>query len=373
MLPRVAVRIQQLARRPLQPVTIQHLLARNAAVSDDEHVQHARWCREEMPVRLAHRLMDFSMLPFVVVCNTRIHEVFRLFLHAFDSLVDFEEIDSLDAASRFAKTLRALVRGHDQMVHMMQEGHGELRSLLGDMVDLDAFLNQTFYTRIGNRVLAEHFLTVHEARVQGDLSATGVVQPACSPAEMTRELAASLGNLCSDIYGVAPTLSLEGELDTTLSFIPEHLNFVLQEVLKNAFRATVENNLSAGRPLPPVSVDIMKGDFDVTLKVSDCGGGMRREKLEKIWRYGYTSVSDAGGTGDEPLSNLCGQDSQTRRQIAGYGFGLPLSRVYARYFGGDIHVESMDGYGTDVYLNFNHLGDMHGESGAAQRSRIVAN
>ena len=29
-----------------------------------------------------------------------------------------------------------------------------------------------------------------------------------------------------------------------------------------------------------------------------------------------------------------------------------------RYFGGNIHFQSMYGYGTDVYINLNHLGNV---------------
>lgn len=43
--------------------------------------------------------------------------------------------------------------------------------------------------------------------------------------------------------------------------------------------------------------------------------------------------------------------------MAGLGFGLPMARVYAEYLGGALDMATMHGYGTDVYLRLNHLGD----------------
>ena len=32
------------------------------------------------------------------------------------------------------------------------------------------------------------------------------------------------------------------------------------------------------------------------------------------------------------------------------GLGLPLARLYAKYFGGTLHLAPMEGYGTDGYI-----------------------
>jgi len=131
---------------------------------------------------------------------------------------------------------------------------------------------------------------------------------------------------------------VRGQLDTNLSFIPEHIHFILNELLKNALRASVEKNIDTPEAIPPVVVDIRKGEFDVTLKISDRGGGIRSSAIWNVWKYGYTTAPSDGN-----------------RDLCGYGFGLPLSKLYAQFFSGDIHIQTLYGHGTDCYVNLNHL------------------
>ena len=61
---------------------------------------------------------------------------------------------------------------------------------------------------------------------------------------------------------------------------------------------------------------------------------------EQLFHYLYTTA---------PTPSLSGQGGGGPI-MAGLGYGLPLSKLYARYFGGDIKLASCDGFGTDVYI-----------------------
>ena len=129
------------------------------------------------------------------------------------------------------------------------------------------------------------------------------------------------------------------------------------ELLKNSMRATVEwHGIDAD--YPPIKVVIADGDEneDVVIKVSDEGGGIPRSNMKKIWSYLFTTADPSiqegmVGTGENNVDH--GIDAP----LAGLGYGLPISRSYCRYFGGDLSVMSMEGYGTDAFVYLARLGD----------------
>ena len=73
-----------------------------------------------------------------------------------------------------------------------------------------------------------------------------------------------------------------------------------------------------------------------------------------MWKYGFSTKSNAHHGGkvlrDAQQAPSVIPTVSTNATIAGFGQGLPISRLYARYFGGDIHLQSMHGYGTDVFI-----------------------
>lgn len=278
-----------------------------------------------------------------------------------------------------------------------------------------------------------------------------------------KECAEFVGDICDLRYGQRPRVVVDGMTDTEFAYVPGHLEYVLTELLKNAFRAVVESGnvddpvivtiasaeleresgaeesgsdsdsddegrrqgrksrggscggynlggqLDSGsgegmgivRPGTEVQgdglregmlgayaggnggaypggsrdesgMDTMKAEAAraVTIRIRDRGGGIAPEHLNKIFSYSFTTFNNAntlGGGGGGYTSNVSGEggggmDAISSAMmdvegstIAGLGFGMGLSRSYAQFFGGDLKVESLFGWGTDVYLGLRGL------------------
>jgi pyruvate dehydrogenase kinase 2/3/4 len=165
--------------------------------------------------------------------------------------------------------------------------------------------------------------------------------------------------MCTRTHGDAPEVEMRGRLDLTLPQIPDHIQYILLELLKNSMRATVEFH-GVDNPMPPIKVIIADGEDneDVVIKVSDEGGGIARSNMKKIWSYLFTTADKSAlenfvsTSATEDFEN---KDFNTASPLAGLGYGLPISRCYARHFGGDLTLMSMEGYGTDGYVYLSRI------------------
>lgn len=174
----------------------------------------------------------------------------------------------------------------------------------------------------------------------------GIIQSACCPEDQLLMAYDDAKRLCEYHLGVAPDIQIETNSPAkpiTFTYLPSHLNYMLTEILKNSCKATMEQH---PHDPPPIQALITQSKSDVTIRISDRGGGIDRANLPKIWSYLYSSVTD-----ESIQAQLLEQDGNVKSVLAGYGVGLPLSRLYSRYFGGDMDLKSMHGYGSDAYLH----------------------
>ncbi|KAF9428672.1 hypothetical protein BGZ94_001504 [Podila epigama] len=246
----------------------------------------------------------------------------------------------------------------------------------------------------------------------------GVVHTGLKPAELIRTCASFVQELCDVNYGSSPEVIINGHTDAQITYVPVHLEYILCELLKNAVRATVEHSKKMGRSAlnpfgesfhrtastsfpassqksnrstvvvdgdgshvedetkkmnefghPPVEVTIAQGDHEVTIRIRDQGGGISRENLDSIFDYSFTTVKQENensldaGEGDSPygVDSIFKGVSRLAMQaglggpIAGLGFGLPLTRIYTQYFGGDMHLISLQGHGCDVFVKLKQI------------------
>jgi len=313
-------------------------------------IQVAGFLRREMPVRLAHRIRDLERLSPMMKDIPSVREVRDLYITSFLELDDFDPvIRTAEQETEFSKLLENVYERHSKVLVQMARGAYEYRRLIRttkgaefeNMEETHNFLDRFYLYRIGMRVLIGQYLALRQPPVENYI---GIVCSHTSPYEIVKRAIDDAAFMCTRKYGDAPEVIMSGRLDLTFPYVPTHLHYIMLELLKNSMRATVEWH-GVDAEFPPIKVIIADGNDneDVVIKVSDEGGGIPRSNTKKIWSYLFTTADPTiqdGMVGDHQ------GDHSTDSPLAGLGYGLPISRSYCRYFGGDLSIMSMEGYGT---------------------------
>ncbi len=280
-----------------------------------------------------------------------------------------------DYNKRFAKTLEGIKRRHDGVVTTVAQGINEYKRKRQRMQidnNIQSFLDRFYMSRIGIRMLiGQHIALTDQRQSSEQPNYVGIICTKTNVRELAQEAIENARFVCEDHYGLfdAPKVQLVCKSDLNFMYVPGHLSHMLFETLKNSLRAVVETHGSEKEDFPVTKVIIAEGKEDITIKVSDEGGGIPRSTIPLVWTYMYTTVDTTPDL--DPDFNK----GDFKAPMAGFGYGLPLSRLYARYFGGDLKLISMEGwanlrappvlewqlifcfhrYGTDVYLHLNRL------------------
>ncbi|KAI9354022.1 hypothetical protein BD770DRAFT_392932 [Pilaira anomala] len=397
--PQLYEKIKHFARFPQTGVSLRQMVMFGQKPSPATFFKASQFLHEELPIRLAHRVKELDELPRSLGDMPSIIKVKNWYAQSFQELIDlsppvlstemktsfrnqtksakvfpqstpnlavpqvkpinsyyqsvpighryynnYENIECtppiLSYTESFVKTIEGVKRRHDPVVTTMAQGIMEYKQhRKSSMIDSEVqnFLDRFYMSRIGIRMLIGQHSALYRGPFMRDY--VGVICTRTNIKEIAQDAIANARFICEDYYGLfkAPEVQMFCPGDIEFMYVPSHLNHMVFELLKNSLRAVVERfGADYEDEYPPIKLVIAHGKEDITIKISDEGGGLPRSGIPVVWTYMYTT---AQAQELEPEFNK----SEFKAPMAGFGYGLPISRLYARYFGGDLKLISMEG------------------------------
>lgn len=368
-------------------------------MNEERLLKSANYVRTELPVRLAHRIRDMQNLPYVVVTEDHIAQVYQLYWEAFEKLRNYPQINDRKDNDQWCDFLRNILNEHASVIPTLSLGLSISSPHLSSD-ELDSFLRRMLASRISRRVLAEHHLELTRGleEKEGSKNFVDNVGIIFTGLNVKRSLDKYIKVALSSVHESdrlrsdsklqehykLPDIVVDGQVDATFSYIREHLEYILLELLLNAVRATAIQLHDKPDLIPgTIRATISSDDDEVYVRISDQGGGLMllasqipsdlysfshhrnttRLDIERIGALQHLSQRKGGlwGTVHErllPRKQQSAAEEATEQEDVPQriGMGLPLSNIYATYFGGSLDLVSMDGWGTDVYLRLPRLG-----------------
>lgn len=325
------------------PLTLRQLLFYERHCNTERLLKSANYVRTELPIRIAHRIREFQNLPFIVGSNPHISNVYELYWQAFERIRKVPEIKTRQENEAFCQVLSESLDAHLVVIPELARGISECDidkfSSMMSRDKLDQFMNATLRSRISRRVLAEHHLVLSKKKES--------IFNLCSSRVVTEKCIGLAKSHAMQYNGHAvPDIKVEGE-DTEFTYVTDHIEYIIYQLLSNSIRHDTHRTAKN-----QIRVTLCSNETDVLFRISDKSGGMSKSKMENLWSYSnYNRFGNMN-----KIQQLEAKVNEHEHLMIRLGIGLPMSRVYAEYWNGDINIMSMDGYGTDAYVRIPRLG-----------------
>jgi len=356
------------------PISIKHLLDHGRSAGTEDSFL---FLRKEIPTRLANMIMELKLLPNSLMEQRECQQIYHDYIRSFKEMMLYDKLSSKsDTHDKFTDSLQNIRMRHVDTVPNMAQAvlrmNKNLRMQDGVTDTIQYFLDRLYTNRISIHMLISHFQSLHGIKANSE-GLVGTIDPKCDLLSVADQAYNAASLLCDSEYFDHPQLisravdTTDQNIDTqgrvTAVYVPSHLHHILFEVFKNAMRASCEwAEKNESDSIPFIRLRIYQTAEDITLKISDRGGGISRRTKRKVFNYMYSTASekvsyDGIGGGSYGVGI-----SASTLPMHGLGYGLPLSRLYARYFRGDIKVASVDGFGTYVYVYLQRLSHLAQEN-----------
>jgi len=348
------VLLAELAARRTTPLSLRTMYEIGR---EGDKMAAARFLHSELPVRMAQRIDELRHMPLGLSSHEAVQRVISYYEDAVVELVASEAPRTEATEAAFARLVGTLLQDNttvpDSLGRAVQEQTVASGNFGDDMLHptkstgararLDGALNRFFTARVGLRLLVEHYLVLRQPpSATAGPDDSGIIQARCRPFAVAQDAAIEVQGLFRLRHGrEPPEILIVGDETAEITYVTRHMRFCITELLKNATRAVGERHAKTSKPAPPIKLVIALGTEDLTIKVEDLGGGCARSARHLMWSWFWSSNCDPSGAD----------------MLSGRGIGLPLTRILARYFGGELSLRPMEDYGCDAYLHLNRLGN----------------
>lgn len=264
--------LEKYSSKDVTPVTLKQLTIFGRSFGIEKLLRSANYVREELPVRLAHRIRCFQQLPFVVGANPNIEKVYNLYWDAFEQFRTYPQITTEEENTKFCEMVKRNLDNHKVVIPKIVIGVYESQKYMEGQ-DLNIFINETLQSRVSRRVLAEQHLALSESfrGTKPRPNMIGIVNTACKANEIVQHCANLSSNLFTNAFQVPPPrVIVDGDLNAKFTYIPDHIEYIIFELLKNSMKYTYQNK-SSSTLLPNIKVTIGMAENQVMFRISDEG------------------------------------------------------------------------------------------------------
>lgn len=331
------IEIKRLAMFKPTPIRIDYLVNYvNDYNKKDTILNMAYFMQKEMPVRLAHRVVQLNSMPNEMANDIIIKNINELYQESLFRIKDMK-ISNFSDAMKLSNVLDDIKKNHKDVAYDISISLQYLKENMEKKpFNIDDFLNRFYNSRIGIRTLIGNYTSICNEK-------NGIVDNECNPYKIIKKCIDDCKELSMINYAYSPNVSLIGNSEYTFPYISAHLYYIVSELLKNSMTAIIKNS-TTDYLKDPITIMISEGEDDIIIKISDKGKGFKRSEINNIFKYSYTTSS----LSHSELKSF---------SMSGYGHGLPLARLYAKYFNGDLQIIPYYGFGTDAIVYINKIGN----------------
>ncbi|QLG73844.1 hypothetical protein HG535_0F03550 [Zygotorulaspora mrakii] len=340
--------IQDYARKPIQPVTFDFLTKYRPPLKDTEMYMLSIKTINLLLSYTCRQLDAIQALPYIVVLNPNIEISNSLYLRTLETLLSIDYPYGIQNRSAMARMLTQFLDEHQDTLVTLSRGFQEVMEFY-PKESVFKFLNQHLRDRIAMKLLARHYLSLlDQSKRKGPENMIGALHKNLKISDLIRQVSEYVNDLCFVKYDHTVPVSILSGDDVSFPCIPTHLEYVLTEILKNSSRAHIEGSTAdSDLTEKPIEITVVRCDNELQIRIRDFGGGIPPNVEDKMFDYSYSTVTEkTNDTGAEAYM-IPGEDINN---VSGMGFGLPMCRAYLEMSSGSLEIQSLWGWGTDVYI-----------------------